>query len=129
MSNHKNVYGWSGHLLVEDDALDSDPDHNLVAIPRATFNRIKEALDQIQLDQRIDARRIGITDGDFYLATGTGFSRGFEHYGTVFEEAELRASPGPPFIDHDAEYMKAMKEIYGLDLPPCKLMIGCSSEH
>lgn len=50
-------------------------------------------------------------------------------YGTVFAEAKARSAPGPQVVDINAEYLKAMKEIYGLELPPCRLMVGCASEH
>lgn len=130
MSNWKNAYGWSGHILVSENECESDPENNVVAVPDEIFNRILEDynLDNLQID--ISAARLGVNSEDvIFLATGTGFSMGFDHYGTVFYEAELRALPGAQAVDDDREYLKAMKDVYGLDLPPCRLMIGCSSEH
>lgn len=40
-----------------------------------------------------------------------------------------RAEGGELEGNRDADYLAAMKEIYGVDLPKCQLMIGCSSEH
>jgi len=133
MSNWKHAYGWSGHILVPDFETNGNPDENVVAIPSKIYARIAVDADLVKLDERIEARVLGIRDHATMLpnalAVGTCFSEGFTHYGTVFAEAEARAVPGPPVIDYDSEYLSAMKEIYGLDLPPCRLMIGCSSEH
>jgi hypothetical protein len=130
MSNWKHAYGWSGHILVSKDQQDSDPNDNLVAVDDSAFNRLMSDHDNCKLDSRIQVERIGIIDSDYnFLACGSGFSEGFAHYGTVFQEADARSSPGPFEIDRDSEYMNAMKQIYGLDLPPCRLMIGCASEH
>lgn len=130
MSNWKKAYGWSGHILVSTDDTDGKPNHNVVAIPTDKFNAIVKDYEECELDERIEVNRLGIIDCDtILLACGCCFSEGFEHYGNVFEQAEARATPGPPAIDHDTEYLVAMKEIYGLDLPACRLMIGCSSEH
>lgn len=131
MSNWKHAYGWSGHILVSNDEMGSSFDHNIVAIPPEKFRALIEAHENCKMDERIESEKLGTTSsGDIvFLATGSCFSHGFTYYGTVFEEAEARALPGPPAIDHDAEYLQAMKEIYGLELPPCRLMIGCASEH
>jgi len=130
MSNWKNAYGWSGHILVSEDNCESDPEHNVVAVPDDVFNRIVEDCHSGNLQIDIAAARLGANSEDVvFMATGTGFSMGFDHYGTVFNEAELRASPGSQAVDDDREYLKAMKDVYGLDLPPCRMMIGCSSEH
>lgn len=130
MSNWKNAYGWSGHILVSEAECESNPEHNVVAVQDDVFRRIVEDLKSDNLDDRIAASQLGVSDGDcHFIATGTGLSVGFTHYGTVFDEAELRASPGSQAVDDDREYLKAMKDVYGLDLPPCRLMIGCSSEH
>lgn len=130
MSNWKNAYGWSGHILVSEANCESDPEHNAVAVPDNVFNRIIEDYKSDNLQCDIGAALLGVTSKEtVFLATGTGFSIGFDHYGTVFDEAELRASPGSQAVDDDREYLKAMKDVYGLDLPPCRLMIGCSSEH
>lgn len=131
MSNWKHAYGWSGHILVSGDETESSRDDNLVAIPEEKFRAIAEAYSNLKLDERIECRQLGVTcDGEIlFLATGSCFSEGFTYFGTVFAEAETRACPGPPAVDHDAEYLRAVEEIYGLDLPPCRLMIGCASEH
>lgn len=110
---------------------DSDPQHNVVAIPDEVFKRIAKAMDDLELDARIQAEQLGITSikGVYFLATGIGFSEGWKYYGTPFEEAELRAEGHMLERDVDKEYLQAMKEIYSLDLPPCRMMIGCASEH
>jgi hypothetical protein len=131
MSNWKNAYGWSGHILVSNKHNDSSRLDNVVAIEHDTFKRIVRDHEDDFLDSRIETKVLGVTgiEDVLFLATGVGFSEGFTYYGTVFNEAELRALPGKQAIDHDAEYLQAMKDVYGLDLPPCRLMIGCSSEH
>lgn len=131
MSNHKHAYGWSGHILTSSDEMNSNPDDNLVAIPADKFKAMVEASENCDIDDRIETRKLGITStGEvIFLATGTCFSEGFTNYGTVFAEAEARSAPGPQAIDHDGEYLKAVKEVYGIELPPCRLMIGCASEH
>jgi hypothetical protein len=130
MSNWKNAYGWSGHILVSEAECESNPEHNVVAVQDDVFRRIVEDYNSGNLQIDIEAARLGVNSEDvIFLATGTGFSMGFDHFGTVFDEAELRALPGKRAIDIDAEYISAMKDVYGLDLPPCRLMIGCSSEH
>lgn len=130
MSNWKHAYGWSGHILVSLDQSDGDARENVVAIPQGVFDRLKHAHNNLTLDERVHIEPLGVTgSAALYLACGTSFSEGFSHYGTVFVEAEARSEPGPNAIDHDAEYLRAMKEVYGLDLPPCRLMVGCSSEH
>lgn len=132
MSNWKHAYGWSGHILTSSNERDGDPDDNVIAIPPDIFERLVRDHEQIKTDPRISSKVIGYEHGPEdvqFLATGSGFSEGFRHFGTVFIEAEARALPGPPAIDHDREYLAAMKEIYGLTLPPCRLMIGCATEH
>ena len=130
MSNCKFAYGWSGHIIASRGEVDSNPDHNLVAINPSIFEALVNAYENDTVDERIEVEQLGVTDGDVcLLATGSCFSEGFTHYGTVFVEAENRIDPGPAYIDHDAEYLKAMKDIYKLELPPCRLMIGCASEH
>lgn len=130
MSNWKTAYGWSGHILVSSDENESNHHDNVVAVPDEIFRRIVADHDNDGLDDRILARQLGVTSGEtLFLATGTSFSEGFPHYGAVFEEAEVRAEPGESRVDLDEQYLAAMKDVYGLDLPPCRLMIGCSSEH
>jgi len=129
MSNWKRAYGWSGHILISEEEDGTNLDDNVVAVPEATLERIEADMDSIGLDERIEAHQLGVEDSDCtVLAVGTCFSEGFGWFGTVFLEAELRGMPGPPAIDHDGEYLTAMKEIYGLELPPCRLMVGCSVE-
>lgn len=130
MSNWKTAYGWSGHILVSSDELESNHDDNVVAVPNEVFQRIVVDHDNDGLDDRISARQLGVTSGEtLFLAIGTCFSEGFTHYGAVFDEAEVRALPGAARVDLDEQYLAAMKEVYGLDLPTCRLMIGCSSEN
>lgn len=130
MSNSKHAYGWSGHILVPSDEMESNHHENVVAVPAGVFQLIASDYNECKLDERIEAEQLGVTSGEvLFLATGFSFSEGFTHYGAVFDEAELRALPGESRVDFDAEYLAAMKEVYGLDLPPCRLMIGCSSEH
>ena len=130
MSNWKHAYGWSGHILVSADDYKSNLIDNVIAIPADKHGQLFEDMNNLRLDSRIQCEQLGITSSDcIFLAAGSCFSAGFKFYGTIFQEAELRKEPGPPLIDHDAEYLIAMREVYGLELPPCQLMIGCSSEH
>lgn len=124
MSNDKYAYGWSGHILVSSDEMDSDLRANVVAIPPDVFKALLKAYGDCKLDERIEVQRLGITsEHTIFLAAGSSFSEGYANYGTVFQRAELQWS------GRDAGYLQAMQEIYGLELPPCRLMVGCSSEH
>jgi len=130
MSNHRHAYGWSGHIITSTDETDSNQHHNLVAVPPDLFKALADAYYEDTLDDRVEVKQLGVTNSDtIFLACGSSFSDGFTYYGTVFQEAESRSAPGPQSVDHDTEYLKAMKDVYGIDLPPCQLMIGCSSEH
>lgn len=130
MSNWKFAYGWSGHILVPEYIENDDKDNNVTVISIETFNAIYSDYYEEKLDERITVKRLGVLDDEpYFLAAGCCFSEGFKCYGAVFEEAELRSQSGPGFIDHDSEYLNAMEEIYLLKLPPCRLMIGCSSEN
>lgn len=133
MSNCKHAFGWSGHILVSYEGDDSNEDDNVIAIAPDVFARIVQDCEDLNLDGTpINVKRLGVLDsGEGPIAVGhrSTFSDGFEFYGTVFKEADLRCSPGTQAMDTDAEYLAAMKERYGLELPPCKLMVGCSSEH
>src|SRR4051794_3274054 len=131
MGDWKTAYGWIGHILVSaDDELNSKDrsDHNLVPVPAATFKREVDDYESCTLDSRIAIERLGIIESEsYFLACGCCFSEGFTHYGTVFREAEVRVE-GKPASNPETEYVAAMKEVYGLDLPRCRIMIGCSSE-
>lgn len=133
MSNWKRAYGWSGHILVSAAEMVSNPDDNMVAIPAHIMRGIIDEQSAGTIDSRFRVETLGIENCDNdaveLLAVGVGFSEAFTHYGTVFIEAELRVEKHPLIVDLDKEYLAAMKELYGLDLPPCRLMIGCSSEH
>ena len=130
MSNHKRAFGWVGHIITRDD--EASHEHNVVKVSDKVFERIMRAQGDSKLDLRIQAKQLGVTyddDGVFYLATGVHFSTGFDYYGTIFKEAELRSRPGSMTTTAEAQYMQAMKEIYGLELPPPRFMVGCSSEN
>lgn len=132
MSNHKIAYGWSGHILVSRDETKSNPDDNLIAVDPGILKAIYRAAGDMKLDPRIGVERLGIINTDYlWLACGhpSTFSEGFTHYGTVFEEAEMRGGGSDATPSPDVDYRSAMLEIYKLDLPPCRMMIGCSSEH
>ena len=132
MSDWKRAFGWSGHILVSADDMDSDPYDNVMAISGDRFDRLMEDYNNENLDESIGVRRLGVTESDTMILAigGAGtFSDGFKHYGTVFIEAELRSEKEPLAMDYDKEYLASMKKVYGLELPPCRLMIGCSSEH
>lgn len=130
MGNSKHAYGWSGHILVSKDDLGSSSDHNVIAVPQSLFSKLVYDYQNCKLDARIRIKKLGaLGHSTSFLAAGANFSDGFTHYGTVFEYAELRAEGQPLTLYQDGDYLKAMKEIYGLDLPPCRLMVGCSSEH
>jgi hypothetical protein len=132
MSNHKHAYGWSGHILAR-KSLEIDhallTSQNVIAVSDQLFDRIHTDLYDGNLPAGMHAEILGIEQYPNFLALGTGFSEGWEFYGAPFDEAELRLEGAPLAIDEDAEYRSIMKSHYGLDLPPCRLMIGCSSEH
>ena len=131
MSNWKHAYGWSGHILIrQSDDDEGDPSLNVIPVPDAIFDRICEDMGACRLPAGVTVEQLGVTGGDtvFSLAAGTGFTTGWKWYGAPFEEAELRLEGDPLKVDVDAVYREAMKEHYGLTLPPCRLMIGCSSE-
>ncbi len=137
MSNDQHAYGWSGHLLLSDAEHTKEKamrKEGVIVIPDLAFLSIIRAMENDKMDGRIHAERLGVTTSDYYfLAVGhpATFSTGYTHFGTVFENAEDRAEGGNA-VDpksRDAEYLAAMKEVYHLDLPPCRLMVGCSIEH
>jgi len=75
------------------------------------------------LPKEIAMRRLGIEESDCeFWASGHSFSEGFEFYGTVFRDAIDRKV-------QDKAYLGAMKRLYGIELPECQAMVGCSSEH
>lgn len=133
MSNNKYAYGWCGHIIASASDTKSDLKHNVIAIPRITWERLVQDYESAKLDERIEANQLGLlANGEvYYLACGYAFSEGFTHYGTIFEEAEMLEGGNNAVsrADQSREYMTAMKEIYGLELPPCQLMVGCASEH
>lgn len=130
MSNWKHAYGWCGHILTTEDG---SPEDNVIKIPTLAFKSLVEDLGNCKLDPRIEGELLGVIADEeaCLLATGYAFSTGFTYYGTVFEEAEMLAGGNEAVSREDQarEYLTAMKELYGLNLPSCKLMIGCSSEH
>jgi len=132
MSNHKHAYGWSGHILVrQSDEEDGDPALNVIPVPDEIFDRIVAAMKSCNLPAGVYAEQLGVLSGEtvFSLAAGSGFTTGWRWYGAPFEEAELRLEGDPLKVDTDAEYLAVMRDHYGLTLPPCRLMIGCSSEN
>jgi len=127
MSNWKRAYGWSGHILTAIPE-DVSPENNVVLVQAEAFEALVNDFENGSLDTRIGCEQLGIASEPVcFLAAGTGFSDGFSFYGTIFTEAEARVE-GKVSVDLDAEYLVAMKEIYGIELPPCRLMIGCSCE-
>lgn len=130
----KHTYGWSGHILARECQVEDDEaraaEHNVIGIPDELFDRIIEDYENCTLPSGICAERLGSLSVEpaYFLATGTGFTEGYTFYGAPFEEAELRLERDPLIIDADAEYLAVMKSHYGLDLPRCRLMIGCSFE-
>lgn len=133
MSNDRHAYGWMGHIITSAGETESDPRNNVIAIPRLAFERLVGDFEGGKLDPRIECEQLGVTaNGEVYfLACGYAFSIGYQHYGTVFEEAEMLEGGNNAVSreDQGRPYREAFKEIYGVDLPECKLMIGCSSEH
>lgn len=136
MSNHKYAYGWSGHILTRKSECDDDRKQklnhlNVIAVPYDVFERIAQDMDNCNLPAGIEANQLGwlSLEEKYLLATGVGFTESFEYYGAPFEEAELRMENLPLERDLDAGYLEAMKKRYGIELPPCRLMVGCSSEH
>ncbi len=133
MSNNKYAFGWMGHIITNASEIESDSKDNVVAIPRLSFERLVHDYENSKLDPRIEVNQLGLlANGEvFFLACGYAFSEGFNHFGTVFEEAEILEGGNQAVSreDQSREYMTAMVEIYGVKLPPCKLMIGCASEH
>jgi hypothetical protein len=132
MSNWKHAYGWSGHILIrQSEDEEGDPSLNVIPVDDCTFDTILRDMEYRTLPAGVHAEQLGVTGGDTVdsLAVGTGFTEGWKWYGAPFLEAELRAEGDPLRVDVDAVYLTAMKEIYELDLPPCRLMIGCNSEN
>jgi hypothetical protein len=130
MSNSKHAYGWAGHIIVSSDDNKSRPHDNVVAVDPDKFSKLFKDYENCELDPRVRIERLGVIDSDgVFLAAGCpeSFSDGFTYYGTVFQEGELRQDGGELTADDD--YLEAMDEIYGITLPECRLMIGCSSEH
>jgi len=132
MSNYIHGYGWSGHILVRQSTQeDGDPAFNVIPVPDAIFDRIVEDWHEGNLPVGVQVDFLGMANGEiiYSLAAGTGFTEGWTWYGAPFEEAELRLEGDPLKVDTDAEYLAVMRDHYGLTLPPCRLMIGCSSEN
>jgi hypothetical protein len=132
MSNWKHAYGWSGHILVrQSEEEDGDPALNVIPVPDDVFDRIVEDAGACNLPAGVQVEQLGVLSDEpvFSIAAGSGFTEGWKWYGAPFEEAELRLEGDPLKVDTDAEYLAVMKEHYGLTLPPCRLMIGCSSEN
>lgn len=129
MSNSRNAYGWIGHIISAEDEWTSSIDHNVIAVKDTIFKSLFEAFSNCELDERIHVEHIGIRDCETpLLACGVCFSRGYTNYGTIFVEAEVRIA-GEPYSNPEIEYLKAMKEIYELNLPKCQFMIGCASDY
>lgn len=132
MSNWKHAYGWSGHILVrQSDEEEGDPKLNVIPVPDDIFDRICRDWHACKLPAGVQVEFLGVLSVEpvHSLAAGTGFTEGWKWYGAPFDEAELRLEGDPLKVDTDAVYLAAMKEHYGLALPPCRLMIGCSSEN
>ena len=132
MSNHKYAYGWSGHILTRESQADDDAlAQNVVSIPDDLFDRIADDHGNIALPAGVRMEQLGWLSSETvnFLASGSGFTEGWRFYGAPFEEAELRLEGAPLAVDADAEYLAVMNSHYGLELPPCRLMIGCASEH
>ncbi|MES2694491.1 MAG: hypothetical protein V4773_13530 [Verrucomicrobiota bacterium] len=133
MSNHKYAYGWDGHIITSKEETKSNKQDNVIAVPQEVFDRLVKDMGDCKLDPRIEAHQLGwlAIEEVYFVATGRAFSESFAHYGTVFEEAEMLEGGNEPIsrADRNRDYIAAMKEIYGIQLPPCQLMVGCSSEH
>lgn len=133
MSNLKYAYGWDGHIITSRAETKSNKQDNVIAVPQGTFDRLVKDMGDDKLDPRIEARQLGwlAIEEVYFIATGRAFSESFAHYGTVFEEAEGLEGGNEAVgrADRNKDYIAAMKEIYGIELPPSKLMVGCSSEH
>jgi hypothetical protein len=135
MSNNKHAYGWIGHILTKSCQISGiekmAKDDNVIAIPEETFEKIWSDIWSGNLPACMQAESLGYTKtgNNNFIATGIGFSIAFTFYGSVFEEAELRMEKHELSHDEEAEYLSIMKSHYGIELPPCRMMIGCSSEH
>lgn len=128
MSNWKKAYGWYGHIIIPKSQGPSDPQDNLVAVDEEAFNRLKQDFDDMKLHEAIQCHQIGYRESETmhcFLATGVGFSVGFTHYGTVFKNAGEHTKLLMPAMD----YIGCMRLLYGIELPQCRFMIGCSTEH
>jgi hypothetical protein len=132
MSDHKYAYGWSGHILARDEFAEDDAlEQNVISVPDHIFDRIVADYENMTLPVGVAAEQLGILSiaPVNFLAAGCGFTEGWKYFGTPFEEAEVRISGAELAFDRDAEYLAAMKSRYGLDLPPCRIMVGCAAEH
>lgn len=133
MSSWKYGRHWYGHILVSEAWNEPDPEHNVVAIHDAAFQRIAHDLDNLLLPTGVEAEWIGVDDARFtvgpccaFLATGHTFTEAWKVYGTVVNElhdADRR--------ERDSEYLRVMLERYGLDLSnhPIRMMVGVNTEH
>ena len=131
MSNHKYAYGWDGHILVSEEWDESIPERNQIAVPDEVIARIYEAHADDEMDERIHVERLGVHGSDvIILATGRAFTNAWPGYGTIFLEADTLAE-GCNAVSRDdlnRPYMLAMQEVYGLSLPPPRMMVGVASQ-
>lgn len=136
MSDHTHVFGWVGHILAKASEMEDEDRkelrrHNIVLVEDEVFERIEKDRENGSLPDGVQMEELGKTaDYDtVILAAGVCFAESWPSYGTVFEEAELRQHPAPASHDADAEYLRAMRDTYGLELPKPRMMVGANREH
>ena len=135
MSDWNIAYGWSGHILCNRATESGDAKNNVIAIDAAAFEKIVADIEECYEQDAVRLQELGRRPpGQLTWSIAAGhpatFSNAYEYYGAVFEEAEIRAEEGAENNTIcDAEYIKAMKERYGLDLPQCRLMFGSSLDN
>ncbi len=130
MSNQQYAYGWDGHILYSELEGDTKPESNQIAIPDDIFQRLFLDYCNCHLSDEIEVKQIGNLNSDvIILATGRAFTNAWPSYGTIFCEADALADGNNPVSRDDLNktYLDEMKRIYGLDLPPCRLMVGACS--
>lgn len=130
MSNDKHAYGWSGHILARESEYDEKAlQENVVFLNDKLFDKIYYDFLNSNIPYGIQIELLGLICREKlnFMASGSGFTKAFRFYGSPFIQAECR-SKEPIIINNDIEYLSSMRSQYGIDIPPCRLMIGCSFE-
>jgi hypothetical protein len=137
MSNQRHAYHWFGCILVSDEAYQSDPKHNVIAIDDATFRRIWDHMRNDDLPLGVGCEQIGFEQAPYeqgsvehpncecmFIAVGHTFTEGWQWYGTTVPHIETT-----DLELRNARFADAMRRAYDISLPEPLPMIGVASEH